>query len=291
MKRLVLSLALAGALFGASFGAGHTKSDVPVPDNEMIDFGDDSTPVVEVAKTDNGKVKLMVANYCDDTGDASIMGHNVAKFKISETLARKIESALVDSEKFVMLENKLETGETLAGDEIVLAVATRELSIAAPRATSTSSKARANSQVEYRLVKGGAVKYTRELNLNILIDGSDDESYLSAYLDVVAEKIATDATTALYPLRIASVDGKSVELEGEFVAGSVYDVFDGKKKAGQIKVGEDAISGEIIKGVANAGDICKLARAAGENKSGGNVWQNIRTTESGGVILPFDKQF
>ena len=54
MKKLVFSLALAGALFGAAMGAGHTKSDIPVPDNEMIDFGDDSTPVVEVAKTDDG---------------------------------------------------------------------------------------------------------------------------------------------------------------------------------------------------------------------------------------------
>ena len=75
MKRLILSLALAGALFSGGFGAGHTKSDVPVPDNEMIDFGDDSTPVLEVepsAKQD-GKIKLMVSNYCDDTSDASVM--------------------------------------------------------------------------------------------------------------------------------------------------------------------------------------------------------------------------
>ena len=215
----------------------------------------------------------------------------------------------------------LKLGQVLGADYLLVTnitdLAVQKDSSGSSIVANMSDSYKAYVTVQYRIIAMATrqIKWSNTSNYEFEPSGSTLEQIYLDTLKRVSSNITTELIENIYPIKVVDVTSNQVTInQGSLKIGQEFEVYKlGKKiydsytkeslgrtelKVGKIKIVRSLPKmsvGEIIEGEVSKGDICRTLYTS-SNASEGNSFNiteadkpsNTRTTEGGGVVLPFD---
>lgn len=217
------------------------------------------------------------------------------------------------------IDELLKIGQVMGADYLLTMTIT-ELSIKQDEQKSsiiakTEDSYSAYSTVQYKIITMATrqVKWSNTISFDFPVSGN---SYEQIYLDslrVIASNITTELMENIYPLKIVNLSKDKVTInQGNIPLGTRYEVFKEGKKIydsytkeslgkEEIKIGEIEVfqsqskfsNAVVLNGTVEKDAICRVMRYSNDMRLSEITEEdkpsNTNTTQSGGVLLPFDK--
>ncbi len=286
---------------------------------------------VEIKKTTTTKKYKTPGLSADSRRSITVFESSDARFrdsKLGQDLQQKIITELLNSRKFNVLDRDsggyyemekaiIRSGDA-ASDEVyrlknvlatdyILLFAINDTNIKSKTSNLTGkTKNTAEVLVDYRVLLFATrqIKFSNTLNMQINVKDDGGLETIKSITDQIAAKIASDILNAIYPLKIADINGEEVVFSQSVKEGESYECFSlGKaikdsytgETTGHIETKTGAVLitrstpklsyAKITEGSAKKGDVCRpLGGGSGPGYSEGKD-ANYQLGENGGVEL------
>ena len=272
----------------------------------------DSYEIISIDTEPNGAYAVSVNVYktlFERNEKANLVIFNASKYKaLGDTLRKHLTNNLVQSKKFNVLDRKnsayykaekqlIESEDAssediyklgnVLGTDYMLVFNLRAIGASAQKAVNITANSanvvKGDVVVDYRLILFATreLKLANTLNLSITLKDDSVKSNEEA-MAKIAKAIFMDISNTLYPLFVASVEGKEVLFEEKLDIGAIYEC-ESKTNANSgkvqvIKANAKNSRATIIEGEVGFNDVCKLAISSGKDA-------NYKLGTGGGVNL------
>lgn len=278
----------------------------------------------------NSRRKIAVMPGYSKHAYVYIDGKQVFSQYVADDITRRLVSALSATRKFSVLDREADhaynseaaliSSEAAAKDEalklggvlgadyiLVFSLDSFEVSKSksANITASSGTKKELNATVYYRVIAFSTrqVKYSNQATIKL----KAKDAYESG-IQAIAQRISDDIVSAIYPLKVASLNAGELVITQPLKVGEIYDIYATSKQkikdpytgelvaAAETKVGEASVVRsdnklsylKITSGTGGVGDILRLKGGFGAiNDSGGKEGSDVKQIQGGGVVLPF----